>query len=55
MDEQNEIENDLTRAEDELYKIPEHLKVSLNFLWWLYQIITGKEISLLVLMNFYSI
>ena len=31
MDEKNEIENDLTGAEYELYKIPEHLKVSLNF------------------------
>ncbi|KAE8699652.1 germin-like protein subfamily 2 member 4-like [Hibiscus syriacus] len=27
MNEKNEVENDLTRAEDELYKIPEHLKV----------------------------
>ncbi|EOX95493.1 Uncharacterized protein TCM_004978 [Theobroma cacao] len=27
MDTKNEVENDLTRAEDELYKIPEHLKV----------------------------
>ncbi|MBA0715103.1 hypothetical protein Golax_014025 [Gossypium laxum] len=27
MDLKNEVENDLTRAEDELYKIPEHLKV----------------------------
>ncbi|KAG8477577.1 hypothetical protein CXB51_030369 [Gossypium anomalum] len=27
MDLKHEVENDLTRAEDELYKIPEHLKV----------------------------
>ncbi|XVF72876.1 hypothetical protein PTKIN_Ptkin12aG0155500 [Pterospermum kingtungense] len=27
MDKKNETENDLTRAEDELYKVPEHLKV----------------------------
>ncbi|XVF22229.1 hypothetical protein REPUB_Repub12eG0155500 [Reevesia pubescens] len=27
MDDKNEVENDITRAEDELYKIPEHLKV----------------------------
>ncbi|KAE8681673.1 GERMIN-LIKE protein 10 [Hibiscus syriacus] len=27
MNEKNEVENDLARAEDELYKIPEHLKV----------------------------
>lgn len=31
MDLKNEVENDLTRAEDELYKIPEHLKVSSYF------------------------
>lgn len=28
IDATNQVENDLKRAEDELYKIPEHLKVS---------------------------
>lgn len=28
IDATDQVENDLTRAEDELYKIPEHLKVN---------------------------
>lgn len=28
IDSKNQVDNDLMRAEDELYKIPEHLKVS---------------------------
>lgn len=28
IDAENQVENDVKRAEDELYKIPEHLKVS---------------------------
>lgn len=31
-DAENQVENDVKRAEDELYKIPEHLKVSDNLL-----------------------
>lgn len=27
----DQVDNDLKRAEDELYKIPDHLKVSFNY------------------------
>lgn len=32
-DAENQVENDVKRAEDELYKIPEHLKVSDDLLY----------------------
>lgn len=32
IDAENQVENEVKRAEDELYKIPEHLKVSGEFL-----------------------
>lgn len=30
IDTENQVENEVKRAEDELYKIPEHLKVNLT-------------------------
>lgn len=35
IDEEDQVENELKRAEDELYTIPDHLKVSILFPFYL--------------------
>lgn len=41
----DQVENEVKRAEDELYKIPEHLKVSSRFILVLLPIKIAKEIG----------
>jgi hypothetical protein len=36
IDAEDQVENELKRAEDELYTIPDHLKVSIFFLFFVY-------------------
>lgn len=35
IDEEDQVENELKRAEDELYTIPDHLKVNISFFTFL--------------------
>lgn len=47
----DQVETDLKRAEDELYKVPEHLKVSGAGLVWLMSMLVFTIIILLSIIS----